>query len=77
MAVPQRAALQPHSDPVAAVGGHPNRVHQRVGVDEPVVARSGQHLKFDQLCGDRRDGGLVEFGIGVGVLADRKPVSGL
>ena len=45
-AVLQRHADQPHADPVAAVGDLPVGADQDVGIDEPVVARTGHHPQF-------------------------------
>src|SRR6201999_3728439 len=77
VAVLQRATLQPHADAVAAVGCHPDGVHQGIWVAEPVVAWARYHQQIYQLSGYGGHRGLLEFGIVVGVLAHRDPVTGL
>ena len=76
-AVLQRHADQPHADPVAAVGDLPVGTDQHIGVDEPVVARTGHHHQLEHVVLDGGHRRLVQFREFVGVLADRQHIARL
>src|SRR5829696_2174346 len=61
-AVLERHADQPHADPVGAVGDLPVGADQDVRIEEPVVARAGNHVEFEHLVFDGGHWRLVQVG---------------